>query len=489
MEKEKKTKGKRRRWIIVLAAVVVIVPLVICGSALLGPKPEVPPLSTDYDEPLRGEILDAIEQTEALVEKEPDNHEARLELATLQYQAGYFEEAKETVQPLVDTSEPAVDALFLAAELEYLSGNYQLAEDYLNEVINLTSDDLDAQLQARSKLMYVYYQTNQSDKGAKLFPWGDYQPEMVEVMKEFEGKTPYEVAWAGTEHKTVVPLTRVNPLPILPIEVNGKRVNVFIDTGGSTLILDSKLAEELGIQPITAGVESFASGVRGTYTTGIADSVTIGEASLSNVPIGTLPVKEMTFGSLGGIIGTNVLQQFLSTIDYVNEQLVLYEKSEAGWQTFQQDIKGKEAIEIPFYLADTHFMMAKGSLNGHEDLVFFVDSGLASTDAFIASIQTLHDTGIPVPEMEADGGISVSGAGLQIGGAPGGTFPIETLGLGSTLQHDHTGNLGIRPPSTYWARGFINDGLISHQYLKHYSWTIDFTNMNMILVPASEFES
>jgi hypothetical protein len=36
---------------------------------------------------------------------------------------------------------------------------------------------------------------------------------------------------------------------------------------------------------------------------------------------------------------------------------------------------------------------------------------------------------------------------------------------------------------SYWSRGFIWDGLISHQFLKNFgSWTIDFDAMTFIFV-------
>jgi hypothetical protein len=121
-------------------------------------------------------------------------------------------------------------------------------------------------------------------------------------------------------------------------------------------------------------------------------------------------------------------------------------------------------------------MMAKGQLNDKDDLTFFVDSGLADKEgaAFIAPIQTLNYAGIPVPATEVREGI---GGGGGTGYATG-YFAIEKLGLGTCVQTDSLGEYGSNTPESYWALGFIRDGLISHNFLRQYdSWTMDFSEM------------
>ncbi|MFQ6038494.1 MAG: hypothetical protein ACE5LV_07750, partial [Candidatus Aminicenantales bacterium] len=61
------------------------------------------------------------------------------------------------------------------------------------------------------------------------------------------------------------------------------------------------------------------------------------------------------------------------------------------------------------------------------------------------------------------------------------TFPINTVGLGPLVQRDVLGEYGSRPPESYWSLGFIQDGLISHRFLRRYaSWTLDFDRMTYI---------
>ena len=130
---------------------------------------------------------------------------------------------------------------------------------------------------------------------------------------------------------------------------------------------------------------------------------------------------------------------------------------------------------MPFYLQSTHFLLARGSLNGVGDLLFHVDSGLAGTPAFSAPRQTLEYVGIPIPEIEAREG-SIGGGGAFATG----TFEIAELGLGDLVQSDLVGDFGALPPQGYRMLGFIQDGLISHNFLKAYAWTLDFEGMRMV---------
>ena len=82
---------------------------------------------------------------------------------------------------------------------------------------------------------------------------------------------------------------------------------------------------------------------------------------------------------------------------------------------------------MPFALASVHMMMAKGQLNDKDDLIFFIDSGLASEEraAFIAPIQTLNYAGIPIPETKVNEEDVGGGGGA---GYATGNFAIKNSG-------------------------------------------------------------
>jgi hypothetical protein len=87
----------------------------------------------------------------------------------------------------------------------------------------------------------------------------------------------------------------------------------------------------------------------------------------------------------------------------------------------------------------------------------------------------LEYVGIAIPEIEAREGNIGGGGGFATG-----TFEIAELGLGELVQSDLVGDFGALPPQSYRMLGFIQDGLISHNFLKAYAWTLDFERMRMV---------
>jgi hypothetical protein len=434
------------------------------------------------DEPDRGAILAAIDQVEAALKGDPDSAELRYELANLQYQAGHFATAKETLQVSMEAGEASDDAKLLMGELEYLTGNYAVVEDILLDLKENASDVM-TQIMAQVKLLFVYYQTNEYAKSQDLLQGmeGQIQLPTWDFMKAFGEEKPYQIDWNG-QTEAALPFVLADPLPIVEVEINGEPIYALFDTGGDAFVVDSELAASLGIEPMTTFMGTYAGGLQAETSYAKTDSLKLGNVTITAVPVMILPTERFSAGfaegqyPIRGILGTATLRQFLSTIDYENEQIILRPRREDAQQALMSSFAGKRVTAMPFALAATHLMMAKGQLNDRDNLTFFVDSGLADEGgaAFIAPIQTLKYVGIPVPETEVREGVG-GGGGTEYAT---GSFAIEKLGLGTLVQTDSLGEYGSTNPEGYWALGFIQDGLISHNFLRQYgSWTMDFSEM------------
>jgi len=439
--------------------------------------------STTKPEKTRADILAEIKQLEPKFKQNPDDTETRFKYGELVYQSGEFWLARGAIAPLIEIPKASDKALSLAAKLEYLLGNYDLAEKLYKQLIEAQAGNVASQVMSKVGLAFVYYQTNQFDRVKELdFPPGVKLP-IVEVMRVFEGK-PYQKEWRREEKVSIVPFLMTDPLPVLTVEYNGVPVQVIFDTGADTFILDNEIAASMGIEWLAKATGTFGGGLKAEIGYGKVDSIKVGDVTLKQVPITILPTKrfspEFENGkyTLGGFIGTAALRQFLSTIDYKNSRLILRERTKENALRVQDELKGRIAAELPFVLKDTHLMMARGSLNEKDGLTFFIDSGLASEACLAAPIQTLQYIGIPVPETKIRENSTGGGGGKWASGL----FPIKTVGLGSVKQSDVKGEYGSLPPQSYWAHGFIEDGLLSHQFLRKYSsWTLDFDAMKYIL--------
>ena len=146
----------------------------------------------------------------------------------------------------------------------------------------------------------------------------------------------------------------------------------------------------------------------------------------------------------------------------------------------QREVAEGGGINIPFILEGTHFMIVKGAVNGKEGMTFFLDSGLDDPDASILlQKEALNYAGVKLQDgeryiLDDDKG------GLGGGGFAVTRLSIDSVSVGALNQKGLIGLYGLLPEALYFTEsGMILDGFISHQFLKHYKWTIDFDSMLM----------
>ena len=228
--------------------------------------------------------------------------------------------------------------------------------------------------------------------------------------------------------------------------------------------------------PLPPSTGTFAGGAQGDLSYGRVEAVRIGGLTVRGVPVAVVDLDRP-------VVGTGFLRQFLPTIDYPNGRLVLRPRTDQGRAAFRAELAGARPVEVPFALALTHLIVARGSLDDQAPLTFILDSGLQDElgSVFAAPPETLAAAGIPIPDTTED--VRETGAGhvpLQVA-----RFPIDRLGLGPLVQHDVTGFFGVFPDAWREAAGFPIHGLVSHGFLRRYAWTLDFESMLMTFAPAA----
>jgi predicted aspartyl protease len=117
------------------------------------------------------------------------------------------------------------------------------------------------------------------------------------------------------------------PLILIPTFVNDEGPFIFaLDTGASSTVLSSEVAQMLGIEstgiPQMTGAGGAMQGSRG-----VVRSLAVGNARLENLAVATADfltmLSQIIKTKLDGIIGYNFLKEFKVTIDYPNETLRL----------------------------------------------------------------------------------------------------------------------------------------------------------------------
>jgi predicted aspartyl protease len=383
---------------------------------------------------------------------------------------GRFDKAEHIYTILLSSDPEHYHILTQLGHIALLSNRLGRAEQFLQRACELDT----ATEFATSLLAEVYYRKDDFSEAANLFEKLG-KTVKAKKYKSFGDRIPYQIV--GDVERTVLPFVVSDPLPVVAIQINGsKKVNFLIDTGGSELVIDTDLAKRVGATVFGDEMGTFAGGTKALYQQGCVDSVKLGAFTIRNVPVHIQNVAEFSkpiFGNtrIDGIIGTVFLYHFITTLDYPNGQLILQRRTEANLNALKT--QQAKSITIPFWMVGDHYMVTWGTVNGSKPLLFFVDTGMAG-GGFTCPASTIKEAGITLHEDQAGEGV---GAGGEVRIVP---FVVNQLTLGEAKENNITG-LYVEHFVLEDAFGFSIGGLISHQFFRYYSFTMDFVNMEYYL--------
>lgn len=422
-------------------------------------------------EATRTNYTELANKLEELYGQNPDDIQVGLSYIEKLIQLGNVEKARGVLAPMLEKTKPKGQAIYLAGQIAYLSGEREEAEKLYTQLLN---DYPEFEEEAETALEMIYYQTNQYQKAKTLS--GKYASGKSRLMNAYSTTVPNTVKWDGTKESTV-PFFVTNPLPVIEIEANGKPKKFLIDTGAFETYIVEDLARELGIESVASSKETYAGDVKVETLYGILDSMKLGSVTLESQPVNIANFGEFSAlydFPISGIIGKGVFKQFLATMDYIDEKLILRPRK-AQIQT------SPNAVKEPFIDAGRHFTLCKSKINGKE-VQLFLDSGLAIDASLLLCTQAMQYTGVTLLEK-------VNTAEIEIGGLGGndfdaGFFNADTYQFGKLPEiKDVRGLYGVFPDSYYFDKSMNTfvDGIVSHRFLKNYRWTIDYDAMTMTL--------
>jgi hypothetical protein len=323
----------------------------------------------------------------------------------------------------------------------------------------------------KNMLGEMFYRQDNFAAAAKWFraAGSDYRAKPLEI---FGTAQPYRIEGLAAETRLKFAIT--DPLPIVRARVNGgKPLDFLVDTGGSEVVIDNSIALELGIEPISSVSTIFLGGGEGVLQLARIDSLTLGDFVVKDVPVGIHPLPQFAGRKLSGVIGTVLLYHFLPTLDYPGGELVLRRKSPEELRQLETRAAAEKQIEVPFWMAGDHYIVARGSVNHAPPALLYVATGIAGF-GFVCPNSTIREARI-----------DLSGTPLLLPAAQGGTgtnqFVVENLSLGDARAEKVRGLAGAFPAFLEHSLGFRIAGMISHQFFRPYAVTFDFTGMRMFL--------
>jgi tetratricopeptide (TPR) repeat protein len=372
---------------------------------------------------------------------------------------GDIEKTQNSVNKILKTSPDNDTATLLQAKILFVQGKYNEAVKCAdkNTLLNKYPD-------AVNMLIEAYLHLNDYNNAVKIAE--SYKSERTEYLKELADKQLKVIA----DKTYLIPFVEdashtSDIIPLTTMYINGVRKSVMFDTGAEYLILGEKIAAELGIK-----YGHKRTGEHATTKTSVWQAI-VDSISFEKGPV-LLNVPAVIMGGAPDMMiwGTNILEQFLSTIDYPNRRFILTpRKPGTQYEEHFRYLSAKQKT-IPFYLWGNHYMFAKGVFAKYDSLNLFFDSGLCAMGningevkqaSFTASKESLLKWGFEPDRLKESTFLPVTDS-LGIKGL---TQPNTLIWYDKNLEKDRSFG-GVRI-----------DGLISHSWLKKYSWTIDFDKM------------
>ncbi len=387
------------------------------------------------------------------------------------FREGKFAEAEAAYAAAGAKDSDSFEAALGLGTLALLKNDLAGAERWLTKATSLKPEAV----AAKKALALLYYRRDDFAKAAPLYRALDAEA-MAKKLESFRGLAPYRVE--GKSDATRIPFVHTDPLPLVPAKVNGRDVNLLLDTGGSEIFLDPDVAGRVGAARYGSETGTYAGGKRAETGHGRVDSVTLGDFVVRDVPVLVLSTRPFSAVARGkrvdGVLGTVMLAHFLATIDYPGGRLVLRRKTKDQLEQCEKQASSAKGVVVPFWMSGDHFMVARGRVNKSGPLLFFADTGMAGA-GFTCPDSTMKEAGIPPPKGPGAEGV---GGGGKVKVVP---FEVAELSLGDARARNVRAFAGVFPPGLEYGEGFRIGGLISHQFFRPYALTLDFTGMRLFL--------
>ena len=284
------------------------------------------------------------------------------------------------------------------------------------------------------------------------------------------------VRFASGNSALKIPFELFGNLILVQVRVNNSdSLRFILDTGADTSVIDAQQARASRLKPQGKIVGSGGGGsAEATFTRGV--SVSLPGVALLNQTIYVLPLDSLfAIGrKIDGVLGNDILKEFVVEIDYSARTINLYEPH--GYQ-----YSGSGDV-IPLAMDEgLPFVRASVTLEGRAPIEakFEIDSGSTGALLFNTPFVEKHNVLASVPKTIQ----------TNIGGVGG--MAKMRIGRVNSLR---VGQFVIDRPITRLSQGLQGDyasskydGLIGGEILRRFTVTVDYSRRHMILEKNSHF--
>lgn len=263
-----------------------------------------------------------------------------------------------------------------------------------------------------------------------------------------------------------------SPLPLIQAKVNGVLLNLLVDTAAGDLMLDEKVAIDIGIPHGGQELCYFAGGLPARVTYGHVESLQLGTLVMHDLLTQILDLQGRfaeysPLVPIHGILGISFLSRFQTVLDFQQRALRLH----PGAQSPDTSSAGVGTNESPFWIAGNHFIVVQAEIPNTESSMWVIDTGMAGA-AFAVSTATAETFGRikPVGKQE----VGVGGGGI----VQGQRVMFSRLRLGHLDRRDVEG-MALKTFPLKDRFGFQIAGLLSCDYFQETVLAMDFSRMTL----------
>jgi predicted aspartyl protease/Flp pilus assembly protein TadD len=365
----------------------------------------------------------------------------------------------------MDSEEP--DYVFNLGQAAARSERYKEAADAYERFLMIApKTDLDRRARIQGLIDFLRYLGRQ---GSLYVPSGEYRSSV-----EFE----------ATDNR-----------PIFEVRVNGQKqpLRFVLDTGSGMSVVSEQTARRLGIRSVARGGMARAVGGGGKFEIvyGFLDSIEIGTAKVSNVPVYIRKFFDTQI-PVDGYLGLSVVSKFLASIDYGTRRMSLVRQNQTdqveNWtiirrpeniQTLVPVSAADGAFEVPLRTTSSGFLSGEVGLEGFEKRVNFIIDTAASI--------TVVSEKLSQEEQLLD---LLQPSRMRVFGAAGVTEDVKLLQLPrlslgpSKLEKINAAVLDMEPVNE--TAGFTQSGILGGNFLRHFRIYFDFARGAMRLEPLNQ---
>ncbi len=291
-------------------------------------------------------------------------------------------------------------------------------------------------------------------------------PESLFVLSP--GTADWELPEPGTPH----PFRLTGDHIFLEGEVNGTPVTILLDSGAGATVLDSALADRLGLEG--EGTLS-AQGVAGTgeFSFVRLDSYSAAGATISDQHVAVMPLDDVFYPAtgehMGLILGYDFLSRFVTELDYGGRTITLHDP--AGYRP-------PEGADIVPVERAVSLLSVDAVLEDSVPVRLLLDTGAGGNVHLTTTFVRDHPS-----FLEERQTFTSTLAGV------GGEDSVRVFRLGSIALGDHRVPGGLS--STFPSQGPLSeyDGILGAGVLARFVLTLDYRHDRILLRPSDLFES